>query len=64
MAASYAEPSGVISAVHIDYLRPSGAGDTFVATVNMPCACRERDLFGIHVADDEVVARANRRSRS
>lgn len=70
-AADDAEHSGVVSAVHIDYLRPSGAGDTLVATVVVAERLPREDLFRIRVvrsADDEIVAsaggRANRRSRS
>ena len=64
-AANDAEHSGVVSAVHIDYLRPSGVGDTHVATAGVAERLPREDLFAIRVvrsADGEIVARANGRA--
>jgi acyl-CoA thioesterase len=64
-AANDAEHSGVVSAVHIDYLRPSRAGDALVATASPVERLPREDLFAIRVvrsADEEVVARASGRA--
>lgn len=64
-AANDAEHSGVVSAVHIDYLRPSGPGDELVATAAVAERMPREDLFDIRVVrrgDGEIVARANGRA--
>jgi acyl-CoA thioesterase len=64
-AANDAEHSGVVSAVHIDYLRPSGAGDELVASAQVAERLPREDLFEIrivHATDGEVVARAGGRT--
>jgi acyl-CoA thioesterase len=67
-AANDAEHSGVVSAVHIDYVRPARMGDDLVATAEVAERLAKEDLFVIRVTrGDELVARAsgraNRRTR-
>ena len=70
-AANDDEHSGVVSAVHIDYLHPARAGDTLTARAE-PCERLAReDLFQVRVvrsSDEQVIARltgrATRRRRS
>jgi len=70
-AANDAEHSGIVSAVHIDYLRPSGPGDELRATARVAERLPREDLFEIRVVrgpGEEVIARASgratRRARS
>lgn len=68
-AANDEEHSGVVSAVHIDYLRPARAGDTLVARAELAERLTKEDLFVIRVTHgEELVARAtgraNRRARA
>ncbi|MCX6399825.1 MAG: hotdog fold thioesterase [Propionibacteriales bacterium] len=68
-AANDDEHSGVVSAVHIDYLRPARPGDSLVARADLAERLAKEDLFVIRVTHgDELVARAtgraNRRSRT
>jgi hypothetical protein len=52
----------VVSAVHIDYLRPSGAGDELVATARVAERLPREDIFEMRIArsaDQEVLARAS-----
>ena len=67
-AANDDEHSGVVSAVHIDYLSPARAGDELVATAEVAERMPKEDLFVVRVCrGEEVVARAggraNRRRR-
>lgn len=67
-AANDAEHSGVVSAVHIDYLSPARAGDELVATAEVAERMPKEDLFVVRVCrGEDVVARAggraNRRPR-
>jgi len=60
--------SGVVSAVHIDYLSPVREGDTLVAQADVAERLGREDIFTIRVLrGDEIVARAsgraNRRER-
>ncbi len=62
-AANDAEHSGVVSAVHIDYVRPARAGDDLVATAEVAERLAKEDLFVVRVTHgDELVARANGRA--
>ncbi len=63
-AANDAEHSGVVSSVHIDYLRPSHVGDALVATASVLERLPREDLFAVRVvrSDDEVIARASGRA--
>ncbi|MEU4377249.1 hotdog fold thioesterase [Pseudonocardia alni] len=68
-AANDAEYSGVVSAVHIDYLRPSGQGDALVAVARVAERLPREDLFEIRVLRRtagheaaEIVARASGRA--
>lgn len=68
-AANDDEHSGVVSAVHIDYVRPARPGDELVATAEVAERLAKEDLFVVRVTHgDELVARAtgraNRRIRS
>ncbi|WGY04613.1 hotdog fold thioesterase [Nocardioides sp. QY071] len=67
-AANDAEHSGVVSAVHVDYVRPARVGDALVATAEVAERLAKEDLFVVRVTHgDELVARAtgraNRRTR-
>lgn len=67
-AANDEEHSGVVSAVHIDYVRPARPGDELVATAEVAERLAKEDLFVVRVTHgDELVARAtgraNRRAR-
>ncbi|WP_203336371.1 PaaI family thioesterase [Nocardioides limicola] len=62
-AANDAEHSGVVSAVHIDYVRPARPGDTLVATARVAERLPKEDLFEVRVTHgDELVARASGRA--
>lgn len=62
-AANDDEHSGVVSAVHIDYVRPARAGDELVATAEVAERLAKEDLFVVRVAHgDELVARASGRA--
>jgi acyl-CoA thioesterase len=63
-AANDAEHSGVVTAVHIDYLRPSGPGDDLIATARIAERLPREDLFEVRVvrAGQETVARASGRA--
>ncbi|MBM0123307.1 hotdog fold thioesterase [Pimelobacter simplex] len=62
-AANDAEHSGVVSAVHIDYVRPARVGDALVATAEVAERLAREDLFVIRVTHgEELVARANGRA--
>ncbi|MGW1682276.1 PaaI family thioesterase [Saccharopolyspora sp. NPDC002376] len=69
-AANDAEHSGVVSAIHIDYLRPACLGDHLIAVARVAERLPKEDIFEIRVTDDEdnivarVSGRANRRFRS
>ena len=67
-AANDDEHSGVVSAVHIDYVRPARPGDALLATAEVAERLAKEDLFVVRVTHgDELVARAtgraNRRAR-
>ena len=67
-AANDDEHSGVVSAVHIDYVRPARPGDDLVATAEVAERLAKEDLFVVRVTHgEELVARAtgraNRRAR-
>jgi acyl-CoA thioesterase len=67
-AANDDEHSGVVSAVHIDYVRPARPGDALLATAEAVERLAKEDLFVVRVTHgDELVARAtgraNRRAR-
>jgi acyl-CoA thioesterase len=69
-AANDERHSGLVSAVHVDYLRPAHRGDRLVARAELTERTAREDLFVVRilrVGDDEVVARlsgrASRRSR-
>jgi acyl-CoA thioesterase len=62
-AANDAEHSGVVSAVHVDYVRPARVGDALVATAEVAERLAKEDLFVIRVTHgEELVARANGRA--
>ncbi|HWJ08238.1 MAG TPA: hotdog fold thioesterase [Nocardioides sp.] len=62
-AANDEEHSGVVSAVHIDYVRPARAGDDLVATAEVAERLAKEDLFVVRVSHrEELVARANGRA--
>lgn len=62
-AANDAEHSGVVSAVHIDYLAPARPGDALVATAQVAERLPKEDIFAIRVTrGEEVVARASGRA--
>ncbi|MER7080665.1 acyl-CoA thioesterase [Saccharopolyspora kobensis] len=69
-AANDAEHSGVVSAVHIDYLRPGQLGDRLTAVARVAERLPKEDIFEIRISDDEnnivarVSGRANRRLRA
>jgi acyl-CoA thioesterase len=61
--------SGVVSAVHIDYLRPVREGDTLIARARVAERLPREDIFEIRVLrGEDLVARAsgraNRRERT
>ncbi|MFD9827384.1 hotdog fold thioesterase [Tsukamurella tyrosinosolvens] len=63
-AANDDEHTGVASAIHIDYLRPTRLGDALTAEAVVGERLPKEDLFVIRVtrdADGEVVARATAR---
>ena len=62
--------SGLVSSVHVDYLRPAHRGDRLVARAELAERTAREDLFVVRVLrtpDDELVARlsgrASRRAR-
>ncbi|MBM7520331.1 hotdog fold thioesterase [Nocardioides nitrophenolicus] len=62
-AANDAEHSGVVSAVHIDYVRPARVGDALLATAEVAERLAKEDLFVVRVTHGaELVARANGRA--
>lgn len=62
-AANDDEHSGVVSGVHIDYVRPARPGDLLVATAEVAERMAKEDLFVVRVTHgDELVARANGRA--
>jgi len=62
-AANDAEHSGVVSAVHIDYLSPAREGDRLLATAQVGERMPKEDLFVVRVTrGDDVVARASGRA--
>lgn len=62
-AANDDEHSGVVSAVHIDYLSPARAGDDLVATADVAERMAKEDVFVVRVRrGEEVVARASARA--
>jgi acyl-CoA thioesterase len=64
-AANDAEHSGIVSAVHIDYLRPSGPGDELRATARVAERLPREDLFEVRVVrepGDDLIARASGRA--
>lgn len=69
-AANNATHSGVVSAVHIDYLSPAREGDHLVASASVAERLAREDVFTIRLTkgDSTVVARAsgraNRRNRT
>jgi acyl-CoA thioesterase len=68
-AANDDEHSGVVSGVHIDYVRPARPGDDLVATAEVAERLAKEDLFVVRVTHGhELVARAsaraNRRTRT
>lgn len=68
-AANDDEHSGVVSAVHIDYLRPARQGDELHAVARSAERLPKEDVFEVRVLrGDDVVARAsgraNRRTRA
>jgi acyl-CoA thioesterase len=69
-AANDTEHSGVVSAVHIDYVRPATLGERLVARAELAERTPREDLFVVRVVtgpDRELVARlggrATRRTR-
>lgn len=62
-AANDDEHTGVASAIHIDYLRPTRLGDTLRAEANVGERLPKEDIFIIRVTDpaDQVIARATAR---
>ncbi|HEY0360502.1 MAG TPA: hotdog fold thioesterase [Mycobacteriales bacterium] len=64
-AANDERHSGVVSAVHIDYVRPARLGDALVARAEVAERLPREDLFDIRVVrgpDGELVARAQGRA--
>jgi acyl-CoA thioesterase len=64
-AANDDEHSGVVSAVHIDYLHPALLGDALVARAELAERLDREDLFQVRVlraADDQVIARLSGRA--
>ena len=64
-AANNATHSGVVSAVHIDYLSPAREGDHLVARASIAERLAREDLFAIRLTragDDTVIARASGRA--
>ena len=69
-AANDEQHSGLVSSVHVDYLRPAHRGDRLVARAELAERTAREDLFVVRVLrtpDDELVARlsgrASRRAR-
>lgn len=57
--------SGIISAVHIDYLRPARNGDRLVATATLAERLDREDVYTVRVVaavDDRIVARLTARA--
>jgi acyl-CoA thioesterase len=64
-AANDEEHSGVVSAVHIDYLHPARAGDTLTASAEPSERLAREDLFEVRVvrsSDGQVIARLTGRA--
>lgn len=63
-AANDAERSGVVSAVHMDYLAPGRRGDELVATARVAERLSREDIFEVRVVrgDGAIVARASARA--
>jgi acyl-CoA thioesterase len=64
-AANDTEHSGMVSAVHIDYVRPAKMGDHLVARAELAERMPREDLFVVRVVtgpDHELVARLNGRA--
>lgn len=63
-AANDAEHSGVVSAVHMDYLAPGYRGDELVATARVAERLSREDVFEVRVvrADGAILARASARA--
>lgn len=55
--------TGVAKAIHIDYLRPTGAGDRLRAVAEVAERLDREDIFTVRVTDDDgaVIARATAR---
>lgn len=63
-AANDSEHSGVVSSIHIDYLRPSHIGDTLAATADVVERLPKEDIFHVRLVDStgNTVARASGRA--
>lgn len=62
-AANDQEHSGIVSAVHIDYLQPARAGDRLTATADLAERLPKEDVFVVRVArGSDVIARATARA--
>lgn len=64
-AANDADSSGIVSAVHIDYVAPAQVGEVLTATALGVERTAREDLFAVRVvraADGALVARANGRA--
>jgi acyl-CoA thioesterase len=62
-AANDEEHSGIVSAVHMDYLRPARLGDDLVATAEVAERLAREDVFVVRVTrGDDLVARATARA--
>ena len=57
--------SGIVSAVHIDYLAPAAPGESLTATAGLSDSTAREDVFVVRVvrdADDVLIARATGRA--